>query len=554
MNTNNWRIGRRITLAYGVAVLAIVILGSASVWQLGDTRGLLREVQRVEGLAQSAVQWQLLSQLNWERTRAADQGAVSARDATHLAESIRQTSAQIDGIVALYDRERHIPEAYAALDRIRQLRAAYVSARQENLRLRSAGQIEEARQHLEQQLEPAASAYLSELAGLADIKRRHVENLIGGFEREAEVMIWWTAAGTLGLVLLAVWAGRRLAIGIARPLREGVSVAQGIAQGKLQQRLSTDRRDEVGDLMRALAAMQESLRGVVGQIRSSSDHIGVAAAEIAQGNQDLSARTESAASSLEQTASSMEQLTETVRHSVDAARSANQLASAAAQTARQGGETVEQAVGSMKAIEASSQKIADIIQVIDGIAFQTNILALNAAVEAARAGEAGRGFAVVAGEVRSLAQRSAESAKQIKSLIEESVGNVKAGSAQVEAAGKTMHDIVQSIQRVADMIGEVTSAATEQSEGIAQVNTAVSQLDSMTQQNAALVEQSAAAAQSLREQAEQLQRIVAFFDTVEATSIVPAAQASRAAAPAPKLAITPAHAMPAPTQAAASAA
>jgi methyl-accepting chemotaxis protein len=263
-------------------------------------------------------------------------------------------------------------------------------------------------------------------------------------------------------------------------------------------------------------ALQDSLLRIaqaMARVRQAISQMASASAEIAQGNQDLSARTESAAASLEQTTASTQHLTETVRHSAEAARTANQLAAQAAQVARDGGQTVAQAVQSMKAIESSSQKIADITNVIDGIAFQTNILALNAAVEAARAGEAGRGFAVVAGEVRSLAQRSAEAAKQIKALIDESVATVRTGSTQVDSAGQTMEQIVQSIQRVADMIGEVTAAANEQSDSIAQVNAALGQLDQTTQQNAALVEEAAAAAQSLRQQAAELQQVVSQFRT-----------------------------------------
>ncbi|CDN89222.1 Methyl-accepting chemotaxis sensory transducer [Hydrogenophaga intermedia] len=266
-------------------------------------------------------------------------------------------------------------------------------------------------------------------------------------------------------------------------------------------------------LVGALTAMQNAMRTLVGQVHQSSQGIEVASTEIAKGNQDLSARTEQTASNLQQTAASMEQLTGTVRQSADSARQANQLAATAAEVAARGGSVVSQVVTTMDEINHSSRKINDIIGVIDGIAFQTNILALNAAVEAARAGEQGRGFAVVAGEVRNLAQRSAEAAKEIKGLIGASVERVDAGSRLVADAGQTMSEIVGSVQRVSDIIGEITAASGEQSEGIGQVNVAVSQLDQMTQQNAALVEQSAAAAQSLKEQAEQLALVVGRFRT-----------------------------------------
>jgi methyl-accepting chemotaxis protein len=260
-------------------------------------------------------------------------------------------------------------------------------------------------------------------------------------------------------------------------------------------------------LKQALGRVQQTLL----QVRASAGSVTVASDEIASGNHDLSARTEQAASSLQQTASAMEQFTATVRQSADSARQANQLAASAAEVAQRGGSVVSQVVSTMDEINASSKKIADIIGVIDGIAFQTNILALNAAVEAARAGEQGRGFAVVASEVRSLAQRSAEAAKEIKGLIGTSVGKVETGSKLVANAGTTMNEIVASVQRVSDIIGEITAASAEQSDGIGQVNTAVTQLDQMTQQNAALVEQSAAAAESLKQQADRLTQVVGGF-------------------------------------------
>ncbi|HEX6704752.1 MAG TPA: methyl-accepting chemotaxis protein [Albitalea sp.] len=298
---------------------------------------------------------------------------------------------------------------------------------------------------------------------------------------------------------------------ICRPLDEARELAASIAAGDLTREVQAQGRDETAAMMEALRGMQVSLQAMVGQVRHSTDSIGTASAEIATGNQDLSARTEQTAANLQQAASSMEQLTGTVRQSADSARQANQLASSAAEVAARGRDVVAQVVSTMDDINASSKKIADIIGVIDGIAFQTNILALNAAVEAARAGEQGRGFAVVAGEVRNLAQRSAEAAKEIKSLIGASVERVDSGARLVGNAGQTMQEIVGSVQRVTDIIGEITAASSEQSDGIGQVNTSVTQLDRMTQQNAALVEQSAAAAESLKEQAVALAGLVGRF-------------------------------------------
>ena len=310
------------------------------------------------------------------------------------------------------------------------------------------------------------------------------------------------------LLGLSTWSMVRKMV---TPLRQAVSLADRIASGDLSAQIQPDRADEIGDVQRALARMTEALRSLVGEVRHSADSISTASSEIATGNQDLSQRTEATASNLQQTASSVTQLTQTVAQSAEAAAQANQMASSAAAVAQRGGEVVRQVVQTMGEINASSKKIADIIGVIDGIAFQTNILALNAAVEAARAGEQGRGFAVVAGEVRNLASRSAEAAREIKSLIGNSVDKVESGAQLVHSAGSTMDEIVASVQRVSDIIGEITAAAGEQNGGIRQVNQAVTQLDQMTQQNAALVEQSAAAAESLREQAQRLTGVVATF-------------------------------------------
>jgi len=318
--------------------------------------------------------------------------------------------------------------------------------------------------------------------------------------------------GALMLIAGAV-AARSITRSITVPLAAANELAARVADGNLMRsgQGMAARPDEIGQLQMTLRRMRETLAQTIGSIRDSAESIGTASNEIASGNHDLSARTEKAASSLEQTASAMEQLTGTVQHSAASAGQANQLAVSAASVAQRGGEVVAQVVRTMDEINASSHKIADIIGVIDGIAFQTNILALNAAVEAARAGEQGRGFAVVAGEVRSLAGRSADAAKEIKSLIGSSVEKVEVGARLVDDAGKTMAELVSAVQRVKDIMGEITTATAEQSDGIAQVNIAIAQLDQVTQQNAALVEQSTAAAESLREQAVALNSAVGTF-------------------------------------------
>ena len=313
------------------------------------------------------------------------------------------------------------------------------------------------------------------------------------------------------VTVLGVVGGVLFSRTIARPLVRAVAVARNVAAGDLGQSIDSTGQDETAQLLAALNDMQAALAQVVGTVRNNAEGVATASAQIAQGNSDLSSRTEQQASALEQTAASMEQLGATVRQNADSASQANQLAHSASAVAARGGAVVSQVVSTMKGIHDSSRQIADIIGTIDGIAFQTNILALNAAVEAARAGEQGRGFAVVASEVRSLAQRSAAAAKEIKSLITTSVDRVAQGTALVDQAGSTMDEVVSSIRQVTDIVGEISAASTEQSSGVAQVGEAVTQIDQVTQQNAALVEESAAAAESLRNQAQQLAQSVAVF-------------------------------------------
>ncbi|MET0980760.1 MAG: methyl-accepting chemotaxis protein, partial [Telluria sp.] len=334
---------------------------------------------------------------------------------------------------------------------------------------------------------------------------------------------------------------------IVRPLEEAVRIAGAVAQGDLTQRIEVRSNDETGRLMGALRDMNDSLVEIVTRVRAGTDTIATASTEIADGNLDLSSRTEQQAGSLEETASSMEELTSTVKQNADNARQANLLAGSASQVAGKGGAVVAQVVETMGAINTSASKIVEIIAVIDGIAFQTNILALNAAVEAARAGEQGRGFAVVAGEVRNLAQRSAAAAKEIKALIDDSVEKVHHGSALVDRAGATMSEIVDSVSRVTDIMAEISAASQEQTAGIEQVNEAIVQMDQTTQQNAALVEQASAAAQSLQHEAATLARTVGAFRIHGGPA---AAAAPLRPAGAARAAMRPQLAMPAATKAA----
>ncbi|WP_136526153.1 methyl-accepting chemotaxis protein [Geomonas ferrireducens] len=359
---------------------------------------------------------------------------------------------------------------------------------------------------------------------------------VDNVKAEMDMIRWKIIGGTAGLAALIFVFAWFVARRIKEALDQAIGASRRIASGDLTAHIVVDSKDETGELLASLKEMNEGLAHIVGDVRNGAESIATATEEIAAGNADLSQRTEEQASALEETASSMEELTSTVKQNADNAQAANQLAINASGVAVKGGEVINRVVRTMESITDSSKKISDIIGVIDGIAFQTNILALNAAVEAARAGEQGRGFAVVAAEVRSLAQRSAAAAKEIKSLIEDSVSKVQDGSRLVEEAGRTTQDIVTSIKRVTDIMAEISAASIEQSSGIEQVNTAITQMDDVTQQNAALVEEAAAAAESLEEQAQQLVSVVARFTLEQAQK--------QAAPPAEKRKLTRAAAKP----------
>jgi methyl-accepting chemotaxis protein len=494
-----------LVIAAIASVAGIGLMRSATILYDGRTEQL-----NAVDLVKVTTQWNGLTQTNAARTLAM---VLSAEPAVTAAfkDAVTATSAQITELQKRLDALPLTPADKSQLQKIADLRKSMLELRDKVRQLKTDSKAEEAVQMLNGQYIPSVASYIAAqqelvkmqeqrvLASQAETESRRVANTIG------------IMAGLAVIVTFVFLATAWLVRSIRLPLLQANELAARIAQGDLSADISTTREDEFGDLLRSLKTMNESLGRMVHQVRQSTDSIATASAEIATGNNDLAQRTEQTSSNLQSTASSMEQLTTTVQHSAENARQASTLAASASSVAEQGGAVVQQVVFTMEEINASSKKISDIIGVIDGIAFQTNILALNAAVEAARAGEQGRGFAVVASEVRSLAQRSAEAAKEIKMLIGTSVDKVASGTKLVSDAGSTMNDIVQSVRRVADVIGEITSAASEQSNGIAHVNQAIANLDQMTQQNAALVEQSAAAAESLRDQANQMAHAVAVF-------------------------------------------
>lgn len=388
---------------------------------------------------------------------------------------------------------------------------------------KNAGNEEAARNLLEQQLEPQLQSYLDSIKKLAAHQAAHIDELAARVESLNQSSERWTWTMTGLSILFGLSFAYFITGSVTRPISHAVKVARQVAAGDLTVRIDVSSRDETGQLMQSLKEMSSNLQRIVSEVRTGTHSLTTTSTEIAAGNQDLSSRTEQQASALEETASSLEELTSTVRQNAANAHQANQLAEQASEVANRGGNVVSEVVGTMASINASSKKIADIIGVIDSIAFQTNILALNAAVEAARAGEQGRGFAVVASEVRSLAQRSAAASKEIRDLISTSVEKVEAGTRLVDQAGATMQEIVDAIKSVTTLMSEIAVASEEQSSGIEQINKAVSQMEQVTQQNASLVEEAAAASESMKKQASSLTRTVGVFklDSVNASSSLP---------------------------------
>nr|WP_315240513.1 methyl-accepting chemotaxis protein [uncultured Albidiferax sp.] len=545
MNFSNLRVAAKLWLAVGAIVVALLVLAGVAGYRSMVLQAQTHDAQlAMDQRVIQSTRWAGLTSLNAVRAEASLLSTDPVVAAT-FKEPITATSAQITEIqksiaamdLSLADK--------AQLDTIAAARTKVLESRARAQQLKKDGKTEEALALLQGEVKGAVTAYLGEQRKFVEMQEKALQQSDVA-SSSARSLLFKIIGACLAVLVLGLLAGAFWLIrSIQQPLGLANQAAARIAEGDLSMSLDSSRKDEFGDLLRSLSTMGLSLGRMVHQVRQSTDSIATASSEIASGNNDLAARTEQTASNLQQTAASMDHLTQTVRQSSDNANQASALAASASSVAQKGGEVVKQVVVTMEEINASSKKISDIIGVIDGIAFQTNILALNAAVEAARAGEQGRGFAVVASEVRSLAQRSAQAAKEIKGLIGTSVEKVESGARLVAEAGSTMSDIVQSVKRVTDIVGEITAAATEQSTGINEINRAVVNLDQMTQQNSALVEESAAAATSMREQADQLATAVAVFKVNQSlhggmvTTHAPSASSYKAApvrqTPAPKL-------------------
>jgi methyl-accepting chemotaxis protein len=507
---SDWKIGARLGVGIALILLLTVNIGGVGFWSLTQMEGAMTvsehasdDAKRVAGL-----------------TAALDRQALTLAfytDTTHRQhiEQLGAHLAEVDQAVGAWadDLTRRAPPATA--QQVRQISEQfqdYRGQREELVRLKRADpEAAQIQTYFTQEVAPRLQRLSTAMTGL----RTQIESEASLASAEARDIFrqgrWMLAGYGLLIFVAGGLIGWRVTRSVTQPIAEAVQVAHAVAAGDLTQSIASSRKDETGQLLEALQSMTGRLRSVVGEVRQGVDLVTTAAGEIASGNVDLSARTEQNAASLEQTAASLEEFTATVSQSAEIASQANLLANKAAQSARDGGDVMQQVVQSMRLITDASTRINDIIGVIDGIAFQTNILALNAAVEAARAGEQGRGFAIVAGEVRNLASRSAEAAKEIKGLIGNSVDAVQMGSIQVAQAGKSMEEIVTDVRRVSDLIGEISAAAAEQRDGIRQVNQAVTNLDQAAQQNTALVQESSAATAALREQARRLTEVVAVF-------------------------------------------
>ncbi len=508
---NHIRIGRRLFTAFCVCVLllcAVATIAVTSIRTINESLHVVTDDSYVKVRMVLGIKEALAKQMRLAGTAAMSDDLATRASALQSAKESRTAIAGVyEQLQALVKSE----DGRQQLATVLKQRADYVVESDKFKALVDKGDMAQARAQLAGQLEVQLHQYENVLEQFAQLEDKKMAQSKQTADQTVTTSQWLVGGIATAAVLISSLLARVVSTSITRPIAQAVKVAETVAAGDLRSRVDIAGTDESATLLRALQRMNDSLARIVGEVRHSSESIATGSSQIAMGNADLSQRTEEQAANLQQTAASMEQLNVTVKQNADTASAATQLAASASDAATQGGAVVGQVVHTMDQITASSKKIGDIIGVIDGIAFQTNILALNAAVEAARAGEQGRGFAVVASEVRSLAQRSAEAAREIKVLIGTSVSDVENGTRQVAEAGRAMNDIVGRVQRMNDLIAEISAASGEQSRGVSQIGDAVTQLDQVTQQNAALVEESAAAAESLKHQAAHLAQTVSTF-------------------------------------------
>ncbi|MFS7223389.1 methyl-accepting chemotaxis protein [Rahnella inusitata] len=509
---NNMRVGSRLGAAFGLIILLLIIVSATAVIKISSINSSIEQIvndRYVKVRLAFDVRDGVNDQIKFLRGIVIDTKNPEQNKKRYLQldDTIKQTNLAMDKIAAI----QSTPTGKQKIKALQDASDVFEAGKEELIRLAQAGDVEGATEYVLRKLTTSQNAYLGLATAFADSQDAQLQAEGKKAVADGQTAIELTLVFSLIAVLLAMIMGYFLTRSIIRPLGTAVQVAESVAAGDLTTEIRVTSSDETGQLMQGLKNMNENLLRIVTEVRSGTQAISSASSQIAAGNLDLSSRTEEQASSLEETASAMEQITATVKQNAENARQANQLAAQASRVAVEGGEVVGQVVSTMEGINVSSRKIVDIISVIDGIAFQTNILALNAAVEAARAGEQGRGFAVVASEVRNLAQRSASAAKEIKVLIDDSVSKVDNGTQLVAKAGATMAEVVSSVKNVTDIVGEISIASHEQSTGIEEINKAITQMDEVTQQNAALVQEASSAAYSLNEQAERLAESISIF-------------------------------------------
>jgi methyl-accepting chemotaxis protein len=515
----NMKVGSRLGIGFGIVVMLLIgmtLFGINRMSSLNDGTSLLVNDRYPKVVLAN----EILDGINFNAL--AMRNLLITEDPEKIKAALSEIKSNVTRVsekIAQLDKTISTEKGKQVFNEVKEARSKYVVTQNEYLKLIGEEKKQEAGEYLLSSVVQAQTAYFSQVQNLialiGTIMVKSGEDAEKNYQNSRNMLSGIAIIAILLACGFAYWTTRS----ITRPLNQAVQIARTIADGDLTSKIQVESSDETGQLLQALKDMNNSLVRIVAQVRTGTDTIASASTQIAAGNLDLSSRTEEQASSLEETAASMEELTSTVKQNADNARQANQLAAEASDVAMKGGDVVSEVVSTMSSINNSSKKIVDIISVIDGIAFQTNILALNAAVEAARAGEQGRGFAVVASEVRNLAQRSAAAAKEITVLIGDSVDQVSAGTLLVNKAGTTMSEVVNSVRRVTDIMAEITAASHEQSTGIEQVNQAIAQMDEVTQQNAALVEEAAAAAASLEDQASNLSELVDVF-RIDSTQIV----------------------------------